>query len=155
MFLDATADFEKYLLQLLYFCTACHKRGLAAEFFGPREVVVATAKRKCAACRSAAEHNQNAHPRAAKTYVCVECGQGLPSIMFSGHQKQVFDQSARTCGVCSSANASKRKDTLPCHICSRQTDVRFLPSQMRWDLSRSHTTLLCPDCRRRGFTKKN
>ena len=152
---DATADFEKYLLQWMYFCTACQKHAFAAEFFGPGETKVPKAKRKCAACRSEAEHNQNARPRAAKTYVCVECEQELPSIMFSGHQKDVFDQNLRTCEVCASADASQRKDTLPCHICSHPTDVRFLLAKMRQNLSRGHTTLLCPDCRRDGFTKKN
>jgi hypothetical protein len=87
--------------------------------------------------------------------VCVECEQELPSIMFSGHQKDVFDQNLRTCEVCASANASQRKDTLPCHICSHPTDVRFLLAKMRQNLSGGYTTLLCPDCRRGGFTKKN
>ena len=87
--------------------------------------------------------------------VCVECEQELPSIMFSGHQKDKFDQSLKTCEVCATANASQRKDTLPCHICSHPTDVRFLLAKLRQNLSHGHTTLVCPDCRRGGFTKKN
>ena len=33
--------------------------------------------------------------------------------------------------------------------------MQFLQSKMRQNMSNGHTTLLCPDCRRSGFTKKN